>query len=356
MSSTKKPRIEWIDAAKGIGCLMIFLSHMGTDGGNIYAWVASFNVQLFFFLSGCLAIYNRRTFFENIVHKFITIMIPFYFFGIISFAFRCISKNTMKGWGGFLKKLIRGGIRNEMNPAGALWFLTCLFAMEVIFALIKLICRGNKLLVLAACLAVHLFTVYGMNPSPVHAPKLPLNFDSAAYFLIFYALGWALIEPLNHFLNSKDKRVLLVRYIVGAASIYYTVRLYFGSELLASIPLLGVLSGEFDVIRALITTYVVVIVSNRLKDCTHVKKLGVYSLYFCGNEYLSRHVIEMTLSIFGVSITLLNPVSTIIYACILIEFVYWAMVPVEKPPLTSLQKTATGWAEMLFGRKEEKSS
>ncbi len=348
MGKSKAPRIEWIDAAKGIGCVLIFLSHMGTEGGRAYGWVVSFHVQLFFLLSGCLAIYNRRGVIENIVHKFITIMIPFYFFGVLSFLFKCITNDAAKGVGKFVKMLLKGGIRNQCHPAGALWFLTCLFSLEVMFTLIKKICRGNKLLVFIVCLLVHLSTVYIISPSPIFEPKLPYNIDSAGYYLIFYAVGWLVTEPLNKFMYSQDKKATAIRIITTLLAFYYSFRLYFGTDLLYYLSGLKFLTPEFHVFRAFISVYAFVMLSKYLTEYGHLKTIGVYSLYYCGNEYFARELIPMVLSIFGVTVTLSNPMVTILYVILMTELVYWVLTGLEKPLLVSLQKTATQWAGAIF--------
>lgn len=54
-------RIQWIDVAKGIGIYAIWIGHMGSVVGMSYEYVFQWHVNLFFFLSGCVENYNKRT-------------------------------------------------------------------------------------------------------------------------------------------------------------------------------------------------------------------------------------------------------------------------------------------------------
>lgn len=48
-------RVEWIDMAKGIGLLFVFLGHLKTP--FLATWIYTFHMPLFFFLSGL--VYNH---------------------------------------------------------------------------------------------------------------------------------------------------------------------------------------------------------------------------------------------------------------------------------------------------------
>lgn len=43
-------RVEWIDTAKGIGLILVILGHLKID--YLSAWIYTFHMPLFFFLSG----------------------------------------------------------------------------------------------------------------------------------------------------------------------------------------------------------------------------------------------------------------------------------------------------------------
>lgn len=52
-------RLDYIDAAKGIGILLMVLGHIWTDScAEIVIWLYSFHVPMFFILSGMVVKYT----------------------------------------------------------------------------------------------------------------------------------------------------------------------------------------------------------------------------------------------------------------------------------------------------------
>ena len=105
--------------------------------GNAYNWVFSFHVCLFFYLSGCLENFNHKTILENIQKKVINILIPFFFFAILGILYNAVLINTNVYIHENLMLLLKGDIRNHINFGGGLWFLSCLFVIEILFSFIK---------------------------------------------------------------------------------------------------------------------------------------------------------------------------------------------------------------------------
>ena len=115
----------------------IYLGHYGVVTGNAYNWVFSFHVCLFFYLSGCLENFNHKTILENIQKKVINILIPFFFFAILGILYNAVLRNTNVYIHENLMLLLKGDIRNHINFGGGLWFLSCLFVIEILFSFIK---------------------------------------------------------------------------------------------------------------------------------------------------------------------------------------------------------------------------
>lgn len=111
--------------------------------GNAYNWVFSFHVCLFFYLSGCLENFNHKTILENIQKKVINILIPFFFFAILGILYNAVLINTNVYIHENLMLLLKGDIRNHINFGGGLWFLSCLFVIEILFSFIKKMNKKN---------------------------------------------------------------------------------------------------------------------------------------------------------------------------------------------------------------------
>ncbi|HFO9614052.1 TPA: acyltransferase family protein, partial [Escherichia coli] len=45
-------RLEWIDSLKAVAIFWIYLGHFGDNAKQLYPFVFSFHVPLFFFISG----------------------------------------------------------------------------------------------------------------------------------------------------------------------------------------------------------------------------------------------------------------------------------------------------------------
>ena len=117
----RKKRIEWIDALKGFGMILVILGHM-TIPQIARSCIFSFHMPLFFFVSGYL--YGGKYSWAWVVRKAKTLLIPYAVYGLVA-----IGAIWLTGNGGVepsVQSFVRG------NGVGVTWFLTCLFMVEVI--------------------------------------------------------------------------------------------------------------------------------------------------------------------------------------------------------------------------------
>lgn len=78
-----KTRIEWVDAAKCIGILMVMFGHNWLDWRYCY-YFCSFHMPLFFILAG-YTFSDRRAPFEFIKQKAKVLIIPYVFLWSVIF-------------------------------------------------------------------------------------------------------------------------------------------------------------------------------------------------------------------------------------------------------------------------------
>ena len=140
-------RIEWVDICKFLGILAIYIGHFGTDAGDAYVFVFKYHVPLFFFLSGCMDNFDKYdNYFKYIINKIKTILIPFFSYALLAIILESISTNAdidiIRNW---INIICRGCIRDQFF-AGGLWFLTCLFIIQIIFKIFKYF--KNKFLII----------------------------------------------------------------------------------------------------------------------------------------------------------------------------------------------------------------
>ena len=154
-------RKHWIDIARGISIILIVYGHSVVIGNKIYMYLYSFNVPVFFFISGLTFCNNGKLDnygfddrpFLNFVDKTIKKLIyPYFIWGGISILiYNFMARITIVSLG-YKKEiytlkqcfwgLFYGNVRNGyMDWNRPLWFLPCIVIVEVI---VFLLCKIGK--------------------------------------------------------------------------------------------------------------------------------------------------------------------------------------------------------------------
>ena len=137
----KKPRIEYIDLAKGICITLVVCFHLtlfydtSLPCDNFFR---AFRMPLYFFLSGCF--FKAYEGFGGFVKRKINkLLIPFaFFFVVCSF----LIPNILAHYGVNIRYMPMGemcsALLDEYYPSGQIWFLLCLFEINIFFYIIYL--------------------------------------------------------------------------------------------------------------------------------------------------------------------------------------------------------------------------
>ncbi len=125
-------RIQYLDAARGVGILLVVLGHIVSMDTFLVRWIYGFHIPLFFILSGILAgsrpqsSRNLRAF---VCKKAGSLLYPYLTFSILSLIFLRFSSSLDK-FGANIPTALSGiGI-------GTLWFLPALFLAEIVFYIV----------------------------------------------------------------------------------------------------------------------------------------------------------------------------------------------------------------------------
>lgn len=331
-----KERIAWIDIAKCIGIFAIYLGHFGELGGLAYAFVFSFHVPLFFFLSGCTSNYDHEpNLFKFVMKKFKRIIVPFYFFALASVMLSVITHNygcaDIKE---YLIIIVKGCIRNQFF-ASSLWFLTCLFVMEIIFKVMKMM--KNRYLIILVSLLMFLLSEFIISPRPIMEPHWIYNVDSAMYYIVFYALGyWLYPFFIKLFELNTRKKITVFSVLLIITGIYAAV-LFERVSLLIQILMDEHLGYVLEIVQPMILITFVLCVSKLLEGTSFLSSVGKDTLFLCGNEFLIKESFPMLLSAIGLSPILDNPLKTYIYTVILIAFCVKVLIPTEKALVATIK-------------------
>lgn len=168
MKKLSAERLNYLDSAKGFSILLVVLSHIsnqfivGID--PLAKWINSFDLPLFFIVSGFLISYkneNGQKYIDVVFKKVRTIMYPYFTFSVIYLLFRLfigiikIKFPLQEMYGIFIDTISLWGI-------STLWFLPTLFITEIIFILIIKIKNSLKSIILILFLFA-IGIILGMN-------------------------------------------------------------------------------------------------------------------------------------------------------------------------------------------------
>jgi len=196
-----KPRIDYIDLIKGITIIGVVWVHT-----NCPEWLTAILVNsIFFFLSGIF--FKRTPFRQFVVEKTKSLIIPFFFFFILSLPFRIglhywdfKSLETFNWWClfDFLRIEERADYLFLNVP---LWFLLCLFTMQLIYYGISYLPKWAIFILAMGALTFkdELYTI-----------ATPFMINNGCYYLGFFAMGHLFGKELINILMNKRKRLIMV--------------------------------------------------------------------------------------------------------------------------------------------------
>ena len=224
--------------------------------------------------------------------------------------------------------IAKGLIRNTFENA-SLWFLTCLFSIQIIFFLIKKL--KYKILIITACFCLYYVALEVLPVSPMYSPSWPYNVDSALFYMFYYAIGYVSYPYIVKLfeLDTVIKKVLFGAS--GVLSIVYTMGLYFGEDILAShITLPSWMGLGYPIFVTCTIIWAHFIVARIFQDAKIMVELGKNTLYLCGSEYIVKSLIGGLTTLLGIQLWVSYPLQTYIYVVFLLIVTNKYLVPVEK--------------------------
>ncbi|MCR4754369.1 MAG: acyltransferase family protein [Lachnospiraceae bacterium] len=199
----KGERKEYIDLYRGIGVILMIMGHMkflyAQDGTGQMVFEAfdhyihAFHMPMFFFLSGFCHKKSDVSLWTVVVKQAKKLLIPYFGFGIIQYVM----------WrlyiGDSIKPLINLFWINTdgLAIAGAIWFLTALFFVIILYAFIERFVDSE----FVQSVIVVIVSLIGCLFSRIASYRLPYAIDVAFVGLGFYYLGYVLEK-------YKDKRAI----------------------------------------------------------------------------------------------------------------------------------------------------
>lgn len=218
-------RIEWLDSLKGFGIFCVTLGHLSCNY-LLETHIYSFHMFLFFFLSGYLHNNLQEDFYEFIVKKSKTLLIPFLFWNVTSFgAGLVLNIPIMESISEFF--LLNG----QICWNAPIWFLLLLYMVEISFFLIEKYIPMGEYFIIPILLIFWIF---------FSTPNIFLKINILPVCLLFYIFGkiyFRLSDKVSQNGNNKKRSIFIIL-------LYLFVSLLFGTYLNERISFTGAFFGN----------------------------------------------------------------------------------------------------------------
>lgn len=333
--SSKKGRYDWIDVAKAIAMIFIFLGHWKSERIGDFAY--SFHLQLFFLVSGFFALHMQKDTFMQMIKKLLKrIIIPLFLWATISYII--LNLDSPDAMSGLIDLFLKTG---EVQPN--YWFLPALLVCSIVYWVLAKVIRRPWIIVLMC----YFLNILLGKDAFIHLP-----FDIQSYFKMFplyywfeldrfftwgfwYALGAASLPLFVQFIegiDSTNKKYKYISNIIGWVSIALTIFIFLHHSHFNFINKVPFFKTNYIIVSAITIIIAVFYLSYFLKDSTYLNKIGKNTMIFIGIEFILHSYIAITLSqSFNLGIyNFVDSLSLITYTFLTIAIIMLFIDPINK--------------------------
>ncbi|MEG0914884.1 MAG: acyltransferase [Christensenellaceae bacterium] len=323
-------RICWVDTFKFLAMIYIYVGHLGTGSGRMYAYVWTFHMAMFFFAAGIFANKSKQVTTKEFVKKqFCRLLIPYYFFSAMSIVLGLLEEEIMPGElpQNILRCLL--GVKELYNAS--LWFLPSLFMVTLFHYFAKKIMHKDVFVFLFSIalymVSLRYFSAY---------ENIPMCANFSTTYMVYYSSGAMLGRLVIRAKRDHPQRLISKVTIAGAsiAALVYLVCFYLGKDLMSFIqfPTFGLLG----LLKCLILIGGNIIIAMLLSPVASFAGHGQNTLYMCGNELFIKKSAALLLSTLGLSVQPAGALGCILYCVLLLVLVEKILMPIEKPMIDAM--------------------
>lgn len=347
------PRLGWVDVAKILGMLLIYIGHMGRGTGQLFPLLYAFHVPLFFLLSGFFALRAaRRPFWQTLHRRTVTILVPWVVFSVIAILAHVLDRKGVQPPGllrGYLESTVQGRRGHLLAPG--LWFFPALWMTSLIFDVLARTfgrlapSRWVPWAVIVAAVPLHVIGLL-WNGASRQGPWLSAGW--ALIYVLYYAIG-ALVFPMLSRLAQPGLPPRTEAAILGVgvlAALAATWAYFEGPRFL--MERLGWIRGgppgaviTWDVLLALTLCAGVLVVARALAGSELLARMGKDVLIFCGMEAVTRLVVHALLRPLGLAPAAVTPLQCVVWAIVLLALTWYVVVPLMRPVLAWAERVTT---------------
>lgn len=300
-------RIDYIDLLKGFAILWIIwihTTHPDFVGGP-------YRIPIFFFASGIF--FKKRKFKEFLTKRLNTLIIPFFFFYLISYPFRIIVHfwdfRTLSNfnWLSILDLFKSVPQWDYLSVNVPLWFLLCIFVIQVIYYFLMNLPR--YILIILIVLSILL-------KDEILSISTPFMINNALYWGAFFALGNIIGKPFIKLIKTIKPRIIIFTVCMG---------IFVGSHLITPQSLFGAnIISHIKIITFILSIIIIFSFLNGMKCMEFLRFYGKNSLIVLGAHLLILIPIDrISFKLFQTHTSLLGFISALITTIILYFVINW---------------------------------
>lgn len=296
-----KERVKYLDLLKCLGMFIVVQGHIHTNYGWFSLPLHCYVIPLYFFLSGLTFRRSKFPIFKDFaIHRLKSLMLPYAMFSVVTWAvwaaFNYLTHTEVDYWSPLLQTILAQGSGGYLVHNVPLWFVPCLFIIEMLYYWIDHLKKQTHILVvLILCACMGAWMIEGPYSSIFHL--LPWSAEGAFVGILFYGLANLLVKNVS--LKEIETKVvshipisivtIVILTVVVIFSAYWNGHISIGSDLLGKSPLLFYINAWMGIITI---TLFSIIVSSIKSSSVLFNKIMDYHYWFGRNSFyiMSTHV------------------------------------------------------------------
>lgn len=278
----EKKRLEFIDLAKGFCILLVVFNHIHKTFDTQFLLddcFKMFRMPLYFFLSG---LFFKR--YEGVLgfmkRKINKLLIPFVFFFLLT-SFLIPNIISMLSGNNFKIELLWSFVSPEFFPNFPIWFLLCLFELNLMFYVVYLIAeKFGSYVVLVMTILSSAIGIFGYYLGHINY-NLYMFVDSAMSAFPFFFIGFitrehtTILQP-----NKLDKYNLPIALALFLFTFIFARHVDYSTNTFGNVSFLTVyrcgLTGVFSII----------FFSKAIKKLPYISYIGRYSIMLLCTHFI----------------------------------------------------------------------
>lgn len=195
METIKVKRIQYIDMFRGIGILLMIMGHV-YFGDLFDKYIHGFHMPMFYFASGYFykPVFDWMSYRKKIKRIVHSLLLPYMFFACISITILIIKYGISCK---VFSLVVFNTSENGLPYFGALWFLTSLFFLEVIYITIQYVFNRNSIITTM----VTVLSVIGFAIANLKINILPFGTSASLIGLPFFHLAYIIKNGQGHYMK-----------------------------------------------------------------------------------------------------------------------------------------------------------